>query len=140
MSRPRCCWIACTTTRLRSPVDVVGFRRVAVLMELRVRNIAVNSNCTACVDTDIVLAAQYQRHRGTFCLRITTPLHLVSVLVVFRHCLKSVYDSELLVDGKCIIGSLVRRTFTRGRHLLFYAILTCRICLSRKSADFNTFF
>jgi len=50
------------------------------------------------------------------------------------------YVSELLVDGKCIIGSLVRRTFTRGRHLLFYAILTCRICLSRKSADFNTFF
>ena len=37
------------------------------------------------------------------------------------------YVSELFVDGKCIIGSLVRRTFARGRHLLFYAILTCRI-------------
>jgi len=37
------------------------------------------------------------------------------------------YVSELLVDGKCIIDSLVRRTFARGRHLLFYAIVTCRI-------------
>jgi len=37
------------------------------------------------------------------------------------------YLSELLVDGKCIIDSLVRRTFARGRHLLFYAIVTCRI-------------
>ena len=36
------------------------------------------------------------------------------------------YVSELLVDGKCIIDSLVRRTFARGRHLLFYAIVTCR--------------
>ena len=54
------------------------------------RNNVVNSNCTACVDTDIVLAVQYQRHRGTFCLPITTPLHLESVLLVFCHCLKSV--------------------------------------------------
>ena len=37
------------------------------------------------------------------------------------------YVSELFVDGKCIIGSLVRRTFVRGRHLLFYAIVTSRI-------------
>jgi len=37
------------------------------------------------------------------------------------------YVSELFVDGECIIDSLVRRTFARGRHLLFYAILTCRI-------------
>jgi len=29
------------------------------------------------------------------------------------------YVSELLVDGNCIIGSLVCRTFARGRHLLF---------------------
>ena len=29
------------------------------------------------------------------------------------------YVSELFVNGKCIIGSLVRRTFARGRHLLF---------------------
>ena len=36
------------------------------------------------------------------------------------------YVSELF-DGKCIIDSLVRRTFTRGRHSVFYAILTCRI-------------
>ena len=35
--------------------------------------------------------------------------------------------SELFVDGKCIIGSVVRRTLARGRHLLFNAILTCRI-------------
>ena len=35
--------------------------------------------------------------------------------------------SELFVDGKCIIGSVVRHTFVRGCHLLFYAILTCRI-------------
>jgi len=38
-----------------------------------------------------------------------------------------IYVSELFVDGKCIIDSLVRRTFARGRHLLFYAILTCHI-------------
>jgi len=37
------------------------------------------------------------------------------------------YVFELFVDGKCIIGSLVCRTFARGRHLLFYTILTCRI-------------
>jgi len=37
------------------------------------------------------------------------------------------YVSQLFVDGKCIIGSVVRRTLARGRHLLFYAILTCRI-------------
>ena len=37
------------------------------------------------------------------------------------------YVSELFVDGNCIIGSLVRRTFARGRHSVFYAILTCRI-------------
>ena len=36
------------------------------------------------------------------------------------------YVSELFVNGKCIIGSLVRRTFARGHHLLFYAIVTCR--------------
>jgi len=29
------------------------------------------------------------------------------------------YVSELFVDGNCIIGSPVRRTFARGRHLLF---------------------
>ena len=29
------------------------------------------------------------------------------------------YVSELFVDGKCIIGSLVRRTFGRGRHSVF---------------------
>ena len=34
------------------------------------------------------------------------------------------YVSELFVDGKCIIDSLVRRTFARGRHSSFYAILT----------------
>jgi len=38
-----------------------------------------------------------------------------------------VYVSELFVDGKCIIDSLVRRTFARGRHLLFFAIVTCCI-------------
>jgi len=37
------------------------------------------------------------------------------------------YVSVLFVDGKCIIGSLVRRTFARGRHLLFYAIVICHI-------------
>jgi len=37
------------------------------------------------------------------------------------------YVSELFVDEKCIIGSLVRRTFARGHHLLFYAIVTCHI-------------
>jgi len=37
------------------------------------------------------------------------------------------YVSELVVDGKCIIDSLVHRTLARGRHSLFYAILTCRI-------------
>ena len=37
------------------------------------------------------------------------------------------YVSELFVDGKCIIDSLVCRTFARGRHSVFYAILTCRI-------------
>jgi len=37
------------------------------------------------------------------------------------------YVSELFVDGKCIINSPIRRTFARGRHSLFYAILTCRI-------------
>ena len=37
------------------------------------------------------------------------------------------YVSELFVDRKCIIGSLVHRTFARGHHLLFYAIVTCRI-------------
>jgi len=29
------------------------------------------------------------------------------------------YVSELFVDGKCIIDSLVRRTFAKGRHSLF---------------------
>ena len=29
------------------------------------------------------------------------------------------YVSELFVDGECIIDSLVRRIFARGRHLLF---------------------
>jgi len=29
------------------------------------------------------------------------------------------YVFELFVDGKCIIDSLVRRTFARGRHSLF---------------------
>ena len=29
------------------------------------------------------------------------------------------YVSELFVDGNCIIGSLVRRTFARGRHSVF---------------------
>ena len=37
------------------------------------------------------------------------------------------YVSELFVDGKCIIDSLLCRTFARGHHLLFHAILTCRI-------------
>ena len=78
------------------------------------------------------LAAQYQRHRGTFCLRITTSLNLVSVMSLSplpEICGISIvmYVSELFVDGKCIIGSLVRRTFARGRRLLFYAIVTCRI-------------
>ena len=36
------------------------------------------------------------------------------------------YVSELFVDGKCIIDSLVRRTFARGCHS-FFAIRTCRI-------------
>ena len=102
---------------------MVGFRQFAVLRELRLRNIAVNSNCTACVDTDIVVAAQYQRRRGTFCLGMTTPLHLVSVLLVFCHEISGIsivmYVSELFVDGKCIIDSLVRRTFARGRHSVF---------------------
>jgi len=31
-----------------------------------------------------------------------------------------IYVSELFVDGKCIIDSLVRRTFARGRHLLYF--------------------
>jgi len=86
------------------------------------RNIAVNSNCTACVDTDIVVAAQYQHCRGTFCLGMTTPLHLVSVLFGFSPLPEIsgisivMYVSELFVAGKCIIDSLVRRTFARGRH------------------------
>jgi len=37
------------------------------------------------------------------------------------------YVSELFVDGKCVIDSLVRRTFARGAPFAFYAILTCRI-------------
>ena len=37
------------------------------------------------------------------------------------------YVSEIFVDGKCIIDSLVRRTFARARNSVFYAILTCCI-------------
>ena len=50
------------------------------------------------------------------------------------------YVSELFVDGNCVIGSLVRRTFARGRYLLFMLFKLSAICLSRKSADFNAVF
>ena len=52
-------------------------------------------------------------------LLVFSPLPEISAISIVM------YVSELFVDGKCIIGSLVRRTFARGRHLLFYAILTC---------------
>ena len=102
-------------------------------MELRLRNIAVNSNCTACVDTDIVrcsavsassrhvLSANNYTAASGKCAFGFSPLPEISGISIVM------YVSELFVDGKCIIGSLVRRTFARGRHLLFYAILTCRI-------------
>jgi len=82
------------------------------------------------------LAAQYQRRRGTnnytaesdkcvlICMRFSavgfSPLPEISGISIVM------YVSELFVDGKCIIDSLVHRTFARG------AI--------RKSANFNTFF
>ena len=110
---------------------MADFRRVAVSLELRVRNISVNSNCTACVDTDIVpcsavsassrhvlSANNYIAESGVMSL---SPLPEISGISIVM------YVSELFVDGKCIIGSLVRRTFARGRRLLFYAIVTCRI-------------
>ena len=105
------------------------------------RNIAVNSNCTACVDTDIVpcsAASALSRHVlsannyitesgkcDVICMRFSAvgflPLPEINGISIVM------YVSELFVDGKCIIGSLVRRTFARGHHLLFYAIVTCRI-------------
>ena len=97
------------------------------------RNIAINSNCTACVDTDIVpcsavsassihvLSANNYTAESGKCDVGFSPLPEISGISIVM------YVSELCVDGKCIIGSLVRRTFARGRHLLFYAIVTCRI-------------
>jgi len=94
------------------------------------RNIAVNSNCTACVDTDIVhcsavsalsrhvlSANNYTAESGkcvVICMRFSavgfSPLPEISGISIVM------YVSELLVAGKCIIDSLVRRTFARGRH------------------------
>ena len=118
------------------------------------RNIAVNSNCTACVDTDIVCcsavsassrhvlsANNYTAESGkcvVICMRFSAvgflPLPEISGISIVM------YVSELFVDGKCVIDSLVRRTFARGAPFAFYAILTCRIFPRRKSADFNTVF
>jgi len=83
---------------VRTSVDVAAFRRVVVSMELRVRNTAVNTNCTTCVDSDIVpcsAASASSRHVlsannyitesgkcDVICMRFR--------LLVFRHCLKSV--------------------------------------------------
>ena len=118
MSWPRC-WLA-RTTRLRSPVDVAYFRRVAVSMELRVRNIAVNSNCTACVDTDIVpcsavsassrhvLSANNYTAESGKCDVGFSPLPEISGISIVM------YVSELFVDGKCIIGSRADETANTG--------------------------
>jgi len=105
-----------------------------------VRNIAVNSNCTACVDTDIICcsavsassrhvlsANNYTTESGkcvVICMRFSAvgflPLPEISGISIVM------YVSELFVAGKCIVDSLVRRTFSRWR--------------IRKSADFNTVF
>ena len=50
-----------------------------------------------------------------------SPLPEISGISIVMHV------SELFVNGKCIIDSLVRCTFARGRHSVFYATLTCRI-------------
>ena len=104
------------------------------------RNTAVNSNCTACVDTNIVPCSavsassrhvlsvnNYTAESGkcvVICMRFSavgfSPLPEISGISIVM------YVSELFVDGKCIIDSLVRRTFARG------AI--------RKSADFSVVF
>jgi len=95
-----------------------------------VRNIAVNSNCTACVDTDIVCCSAVSassRHvlsannytaesgkRVVICMRFSAvgflPLPEISGISIVM------YVSELFVAGKCIVDSLVRRTFARWRH------------------------
>jgi len=108
-----------------------------------VRNIAVNSNCTACVDTDIVpcsAASASSRHVlsannyitesgkcDVICMRFSAVGFLPLPEISGTGISIVMYVFELFVDGKCIIGSLVRRTFTTGHHLLFYTILTCRI-------------
>ena len=94
------------------------------------RNTAVNSNCTACVDTNIVPCSavsassrhvlsvnNYTAESGkcvVICMRFSavgfSPLPEISGISIVM------YVSELFVDGKCIIDSLVRRTFARGRH------------------------
>ena len=72
------------------------------------------------------LAAQYQRCRGTnnytaesdkcvvICMRFSAvgflPLPEISGISIVM------YVSELFVAGKCIVDSLVRRTFARWRH------------------------
>ena len=97
-----------------------------MLMYLRVRNIAVNSNCTACVDTDIVAyrsavsassrhvlsANNYTAASGKRAFGFSPLAEITGISIVM-------YVSELFVDGNCIIGSLVRRTFARGRHSVF---------------------
>ena len=73
---------------------MAAFRRsVAVSVELRVRNIAVNSNCTACVWTilDFCSMCRYTEQRF-----VCASLNLVRVMSsicgfsAFHHCLKSV--------------------------------------------------
>jgi len=97
-----------------------------------VRNIAVNPNYTACrhrhsscsavsASSRHVLSANNYTAASGKCAFGFLPLPEISGISIVM------YVSELFVDGKCIIGSLVCRTFARGRHLLFYAIVTCRI-------------
>ena len=85
------------------------------------RNTAVNTNCTTCVDSDIVpcsAASASSRHvlsannyitESGKCAFGFSPLPEISGISIVM------YVSELFVAGKYIIDSLVRRTFARGR-------------------------
>jgi len=85
-----------------------------------VRNIAVNSNCTACVDTDIVpcsavsassrhvLSANNYTAESGKCDVGFSPLPEISGISIVM------YVSELFVDGKCIIGSRADETANTG--------------------------